>query len=114
MGIVRHSAQFIETPEPPLPSRGGRRRRVFLAVLGLSTAYEAGGDEVTGLPEGVGKLVGLFLTPAVAAGHFVSWNGDTHRPRIAAYSLPNGDEAEVGADLSLLIGIACMAVYEQG
>jgi hypothetical protein len=92
------------TVEAPV-SRGVRRPNIA-AELTLSSQYN-GGDSVEFPYEGT--LRALIVSPQVAGGYHLSWDGKTP-PSIKAYSLA-GHEADKDEDLSH-ITVNVLAFYE--
>jgi hypothetical protein len=120
MGTVTNTAQFTEASELPAVSRGGKRRRIFVGTISMSSSYATGGDTVAGLPTDAGTLKGLFLSPTIAGGWHLTWDGSTATPKIKAHDLADGTVGNIGAEpaattnLSAITGIGVLAVYEKG
>lgn len=120
MGTVSNTAQFTEASELPAVSRGGKRRRIFVGTISMSSSYSTGGDTVSGLPTDAGTLRGLFLSPTITGGWHLTWDGSTSTPKIKAHDLADSTAANIGAEpaattnLSSLTGIGVMAVFEKG
>jgi hypothetical protein len=117
MGIVTNSTGWVEASVPAPASRGVDRRTVIADVT-LSGDYAAGGDPVV-LPENIGDLRALTVSPPVASNYLLAWDGDVTTPKIAAYVMSDaldatviGTEAEAATDLSS-ITVTLLAVFER-
>lgn len=116
MGTVANTTGWVEATEPPAVSRG-KSRRTVIADITMSESYATGGDTIT-LPEGLGTLRALFVTPTIKGGYHLTWDGGTTTAKIIAYDLADASAANIGAqpsattDLST-ISVDVMAIFEK-
>jgi hypothetical protein len=104
MSLVTNNTGWVEASVPSPASRGVDRRTVVADVT-LSDDYEAGGEGVV-LPEGIGDLRALTITPNVVGGYVLSWDGDPDDPMVLVNEVvstydPGDPEADPVVDPSV-------------